>query len=165
MRIASDTFYLAARLTRVADSAPFWTHDFKAPLARLVTLEREVADSVLHALQSGGRVVSSGPLPTTDPEAYELYLKGRYAWSERTEAKILEALADYQGALARDPRFAAAYSGMADAYVNLSNFGWGSMTAREALRHAEIAVLQGDRLGFVVCRGVCIARLRPDVAR
>jgi serine/threonine-protein kinase len=142
VRIASDTFYLAARLTRVSDDAPFWTHDFKAPLARLVTLEREVADSVLHALQSGGRVVSSGPPPTTDPVAYELYLKARSAWRLRTEASLKEALADYDGALQRDHRFAAAYSGIADVYVNLSNFGWGSMTAREAIRHAEIAALQ-----------------------
>jgi serine/threonine-protein kinase len=145
VRIAAGTFYLTARLTRISDEAPFWTHEFRAPLARLLTLEREVADSVLQALQSGSRVASSGP-PTTDPVAYDLYLKARYAWRQRTELRLKDALAYYDGALQRDPRFAAAYSGIADVYVNFSNFGWGGMTAREALRQAEIAVLKAIAL-------------------
>jgi TolB-like protein/Flp pilus assembly protein TadD len=146
VRIAADTLYLAARLTRAPDSALVWTGDFKAPLARLLTLERQVADSLLRALESGGRVASSSPLPTTDPIAYDLYLKARFAWSQRTDSKLTEAVAYFQGAVQRDPKFAAAYSGMADAYVNMSNFGWGSMSPREALKHAELAAHQAIAL-------------------
>ena len=140
VRIASDTFFLAVHLTRVSDSSVVWKSDFKAPLARLSTLGREVADSLLHALQSGDRVASSEPLPTTDPVAYELYRKARFAWRERTKEGLDVALENYQEAVTRDPHFAAAYAGMADAYVNMSNFGWGSISKREALARAERAV-------------------------
>jgi eukaryotic-like serine/threonine-protein kinase len=82
--------------------------------------------------------------PTADMEAYELYLKGRFSWSQRTGPKLEEALAYYRGAIERDPEFALAYSGMAEAYVNMSNFGY--MASEEALARAEVAVARAIAL-------------------
>jgi tetratricopeptide (TPR) repeat protein len=60
---------------------------------------------------------------TNDPEAYQLYVKGRYHWNKRTHAEILEGLADFQKAIDRDPNYALAYSGLADSYGVLPTYG------------------------------------------
>lgn len=81
---------------------------------------------------------SSAPTSTTcDAESYELYLKGRYLWTQRTRAKLEQALGYFQRAVERDPEFTLAYVAMADAYVNMSNFG--HMTNAIALAHAGAA--------------------------
>jgi TolB-like protein/tetratricopeptide (TPR) repeat protein len=136
LRMASDTFYLGVSFTRMPGNVPVWSGNIKAPVAQLVALERQVADSVLRALQSRARVVSSAP-QTTDPIAYDLYLKARLLWRERTREPLEKALEYYQEALARDPQFAAAYSGIAQVYVNMSNFGF--YAHREALNRADVA--------------------------
>ncbi|HEX6576296.1 MAG TPA: protein kinase [Gemmatimonadaceae bacterium] len=74
---------------------------------------------------------------TTDREAYELYLKGRYAWGQRNRAGLQDALAYFSGALDRDPTFARAHAAMAEAYVNMSNFGY--LPTSEALARAEVS--------------------------
>jgi tetratricopeptide (TPR) repeat protein len=66
-----------------------------------------------------------------------LYLKGRFAWNQRTRDKLEEALADFREALERDPDFAQAHSAMSVAYINMSNFGY--MPSAEALARAELA--------------------------
>jgi tetratricopeptide (TPR) repeat protein len=75
--------------------------------------------------------------PTRDAEAYELYLKGRYLWTQRTRTKLEQALGYFQRAVERDPDFSLAYVAMADAYVNMSNFG--HMPTAIALAHAGAA--------------------------
>jgi tetratricopeptide (TPR) repeat protein len=57
----------------------------------------------------------------TDPEAHELYLKGRFHWNKGTEADLVAAIRDFESALVRDPGYAPAYAGIADAYVSLSD--------------------------------------------
>jgi serine/threonine-protein kinase len=54
--------------------------------------------------------------PTDDPEAYHLYLKGRHFWNERTEHGFRRAIEYLEVAIARDPRFARAWPGIADEY-------------------------------------------------
>src|SRR5438094_658418 len=59
---------------------------------------------------------------TKDPEAYELYLKGRYYWNKRMASDINTAISYFNQAIARDPGYALAYSGLADAYGVLPSF-------------------------------------------
>jgi len=58
-----------------------------------------------------------------DPEAYALYTSGRLAWTRQTEPSLLQAIGFYQQAIARDPNYALAYSGLADSYAVLGVFG------------------------------------------
>ncbi len=143
LRVASDTFHLGVRLTHMPDGVQLWTGNFNAPVAQLIALERQVADSVLEKLHSGSRVAP--PPLTTDPVVYDRYLKARYAWGQRTEESLKEAIVYYRGALERDPRFAPAYAGMAEAYVNMSDYGWG-MSHAEALARADVAANQAIAL-------------------
>jgi DNA-binding winged helix-turn-helix (wHTH) protein/Tfp pilus assembly protein PilF len=86
--------------------------------------------------------------PTADPDAYRLYLEARYSWGERSEAGLRTAIAKFERAVKADPRFAAAYSGMADAYAALGTLSF--MAPGEAFpaawRHAEMAVARDPDL-------------------
>src|SRR5215470_17841540 len=60
---------------------------------------------------------------TQNPEAYELYLKGRYSWNKRTPSEIAAAISYFNQAIAKDPGYTLAYSGLADAYNALPTYG------------------------------------------
>ena len=71
-----------------------------------------------------GSAKSDGRTPAVyNPAAYQLYLKGRGQWNQRTESGMREALESFQQAVALDAQFAAAYAGIADAYALLAEYG------------------------------------------
>src|SRR6266542_62676 len=138
MRVTGDTLQAYVQLTRVSDADILWSQKFRAPMSDILSLQAQVADSILRQLEPGSaRSVALMHPPTNDPEAYALYLKGRYAWEQRTREKFEEALALYNGAVERDPEFALAYAVMAEAYVNMQNFRL--MPSSEALAKADLA--------------------------
>jgi tetratricopeptide (TPR) repeat protein len=110
-------------------------------VANVLAFERQIAESLLTVLQPRmTQAVALTALPTNDPEAYDLYLKGRYLWNQapRTRDTLEQSLVYYRAALERDPQFALAHSGIAMAYVNMANFGY--LPPHEALARAALAV-------------------------
>jgi DNA-binding SARP family transcriptional activator/Tfp pilus assembly protein PilF len=101
--------------------------------ARLRRESRLAARGETHA-SDGDSPIDRG---TTDPEAYELYLRARQLWKLRTPDGLREARTYYEAAVERDPLFARAWAGLAQAYVNLGNFGYVEL--REALALAKRA--------------------------
>ena len=102
-------------------------------------IARVIADA--SRLRLGDRSGRSLALrPTEDPEAYDLYLRGRYLWRQRTAETIAQAIAYFHQAIERDSAFALAYAGLADAYVALPAFS--TTPAREARARARAAVLR-----------------------
>lgn len=81
-----------------------------------------------------------------DPDAYELYLKGRYFWNKRTEADYEKAIDYFYQAIARDPQYARAYSGLADAYALLGSRPNAKMPRSEAMPRAKAAALTALKL-------------------
>ena len=75
-----------------------------------------------------------------DSVAQDLYIRGRYVMDRQTEGSLREAVACFQQATARAPRFAAAYAGLADAYNLLSQFGY--LAPREGMENARRAALK-----------------------
>jgi DNA-binding SARP family transcriptional activator/Flp pilus assembly protein TadD len=110
-----------------------------SPNSTIVAAVRRLKESMDDEDLNGNRPQTSAiaTMPTRDAEAYELYLKGRYYWSQRTRSKLEQALGYFHRAVERDPEFALAYVAMADAYVNMSNFG--HMSAGVALARASTA--------------------------
>ncbi len=82
--------------------------------------------------------------PTSDTTAYELYLKGRLLWSKRGGENLRQAIAFYEEAIARDPKYALAYSGLAEAYVILPVYT--AVASREAFSKAKAAALKALQL-------------------
>ncbi len=120
-----DSIEVRTELTNVRDNTEIWGHHYSGKSSDLVKLEEQLAGDIAHKLRStltANDQLQVARLGTQDPEAYTLYLKGRYAWNKRTYADLQSAINYFNQALAKDSNFALAYSGLADTYSVLPNF-------------------------------------------
>jgi eukaryotic-like serine/threonine-protein kinase len=136
----ADAFTISAELVNVSDGSRIWGRKFHYSIADLPRAQDELAKTVSDKLQL--RLNSTGETrlarPATDnSEAYQLYLQGRYHWNQRTPAGIKKSLELFQQATEKDPDFALAYAGLADAY-NMGN-NLGVFTPRESGPEAKAA--------------------------
>jgi eukaryotic-like serine/threonine-protein kinase len=139
-----DSIEVSAELTNVRDSTVIWGQQYSGKSADIISLQRQIASDLAEKLRSKlsasekQQVTKQG---TQSPEAYELYLRGRYSWNKRTLGDIEESISYFNQAIAKDPGYALAYSGLADAYAVLpyfgvnpsENFSKSSAAARKAL--------------------------------
>ena len=126
-----------AQLIRASDDRHLWAESFERELPDVLGLESEVASSIARQVQM--KLLSDHP-PTNrkiNPAAYEAYLKGRYAWNRRNEAAIQEGIQFFKQAIALEPTYAEAYSGLADSYTTLGYFSY--LPPREAFPLAQAA--------------------------
>jgi tetratricopeptide (TPR) repeat protein len=86
---------------------------------------------------------------TQNPEAYELYLKGRSYWAKRTRADLETAISYFNQAVAKDPGYALAYAGLADAYAILPDYG---PSPSEYIPKAKAAALKAIKLDPTLAR-------------
>jgi TolB-like protein/Flp pilus assembly protein TadD len=113
---------VAAELVDVADGAQLWGERYRRPLAALVPLEEEIGAALTRRL-AGRRRAAETARARVSPEAYDLYLQGRFQWNQRTEEGFEKALALFEEAIRIDPGFALAYAGISDAYTFLGGYG------------------------------------------
>jgi TolB-like protein/DNA-binding winged helix-turn-helix (wHTH) protein len=121
-----DSIEVSAELIDVRDNTEIWEHHYSGKGSDIVSLQMHIAGDIAEKLRSKlssaekQQVTRQG---TQNPEAYELYLKGRYAWNNRTYSELETAISYFNQAIAKDPGYALAYSGLADAYNVLPNYG------------------------------------------
>jgi TolB-like protein/Tfp pilus assembly protein PilF len=124
-----QTLMVAAELVNARDNSHVWGDRFNRRLSDLLDVENEIARAITDKLRvkltesDKQRIVRRLNL---NPEAYHLYLKGRYAWNRRTAASLNQGIAYFKQAIEKDPDYALAYSGLADCYIFL---GWNSILA------------------------------------
>jgi TolB-like protein len=117
---------VSAELTDVRENVEIWGQRYSGKTADILSLQQRIAGDIAEKLRSKlspsekRQVTQQG---TQNPEAFELYLKGRYSWNKRTFADLTTAISYFNQAIAKDPGYALAYSGLADAYAVLPNFG------------------------------------------
>ena len=121
-----DNVEVSAELTDVRDNTEIWGQHYSGRSTEIISLQQQIAGDIAEKLHSKlstsekQRVTKQG---TQNPEAYELYLKGRYSWNKQTLPDITTAISYFNQAIAKDPGYALAYSGLADAYTDLPSFG------------------------------------------
>jgi DNA-binding winged helix-turn-helix (wHTH) protein/TolB-like protein/tetratricopeptide (TPR) repeat protein len=144
---AGDRLRVSVRLLRVDGGRPLWARSFETvytdPFAVQDAISEQVADALSLEL-SGRRPHRPGNRGTADVEAYQEYVRGRYFWNRRTEADLRKAMTHFEGALARDPAFAAAHAGIADCWVLLPLYG--NMPPRDAFPRAIAKAREALRL-------------------
>jgi TolB-like protein/Tfp pilus assembly protein PilF len=144
---SGDRLRVSLRLLRVEDGRSLWSKSLETvytdPFAVQDTVSEQVADALSLGL-SGRRPHRPGTRGTADVEAYQEYVRGRYFWNRRTEADLRKALTHFEGALARDPAFAAAHAGIADCWVLLPLYG--NVAPRDAFPRAIAAASDALRL-------------------
>lgn len=103
-----------------------WSQRYDRRSRDLVSLQgeiaRDVSDNLRLTLSRGARR-RLAKTSTANPEAYQLYLKGRFYWNKRTPEGFRRAIENFQQAIDKDPSFAAAYSGLADSYYLQGAYG------------------------------------------
>jgi serine/threonine protein kinase/tetratricopeptide (TPR) repeat protein len=121
-----DTVQVSAELTNVQDNTAIWGEQYERKANDMIALQQQIAGDIagnLRSKLSGAEKQQVTKQGTQNPEAYQLYVKGRYYWNKRTNADISTAISYFNQAIEKDPGYALAYSGLADAYTTLSNYG------------------------------------------
>ncbi len=111
---------VTARLIRISDASVVWSGEFDKPRRDELQLQNELAMQIVPVLAvslSGGERDALSRTYTQNADAYELYIRGRYAWNQRNKSGMIEAQRLFRNAIAADPGFALAYVGLADSLV------------------------------------------------
>lgn len=138
---------VSAQLIRVSDQTHLWAKNYDRDLKNLLEIEDELGQTMAQQVRlklSPQWEIEFSKMRTANPEAYDLYLKGRYYWNQRTPAGIRQSIGYFQQAIAKDPEFAMAYAGLADAY-NLS-YNFGVFSAKESSLQAKAAATKALEL-------------------
>ena len=132
---AGNRVRITAQLVRAATDQHIWAEAYQRDLSDVLVLQDDVARTIANAIRVELTPAEHARLTTTrkvDPEAYDLYLKGRYFWFKRSQESVDKAIVYFQQAIDKDPTFAAAYSGLADSYSLLGySFNVGRLKPSE----------------------------------
>ena len=132
-----DQLTLNLELIDVQKDVVLWSEQYIRKQSDLVSLQSEIAKDVSAKLKlklSGADEAKVTKTSTVDPEAYQLYLKGRYYWDKRTLENIKKSIEQFKAAVDKDPNYALAYAGLADSYVVLPFYG---IPSEEVLPQAQ----------------------------
>jgi serine/threonine protein kinase/Tfp pilus assembly protein PilF len=120
VRKAGDRLRITAQLSSAEDGRLLWSQRYDRTLHDVFAIQDELARTIVDTL----RVTSFADLAaqparryTQSVTAYGLYLRGRYAWNKRSQEGVLEAIRFFEQAIAEDPQYALAYTGLSDAYA------------------------------------------------
>ncbi len=124
-----------------------WGQQYDRKLADLSSVGSEISSEVSAKLRpklSGETKTRISKLPTQNSEGYQLYLQGRYQWNKQTLDGMQQAIDLFQQAIAKDPNYAQAHAGLADAYISLADYN--VLSAREVMPRAKNAAIQALQL-------------------
>ena len=139
IRTSGNRLRITAQLVNVADGYHLWSETYERDFDDVFAIQEDIAHAISEALNidtSVDRV--SQQVITSNAEAYKLYMLGRHHWAKRTEASFNRAIDYFQQAIDLDPSYALAYTGMADAYIGLGNYG--TLSYEKMLAKAEPAI-------------------------
>ena len=126
---AADQVRVNVQLINAVTDAHLWADTYDRKLTDIFAVETDIAKTVADTLQaklSGSEKSSMAKTPTVNPEAYELYLKGRFFWNKRTGDDLRKSIEYLKQAIAKDPGYALAYAALADSYGLLRFYGGAS---------------------------------------
>jgi len=116
--VHGDTLHVDAELADARRNRNLWSAQYDTTTNDLISVRRQIEDQVASHLRGGAtsndQIARTSHGGTSDPEAYQLYLKGRYYWEKRTKENLDKARDHFEQAIARDPQYALAYVGLAN---------------------------------------------------
>jgi len=146
-----DRIRVTSQLVSVGSGHTMWSETFDRAAADIFAVQDDVAREVITALR--GRLLAERTAvhtgnATRDPEAYDLYLRGRFFWNRRNTADLTKAIGLFELAIGRDSTFVLAWVGLADAWVTSAFWSGNAATALPRARvAAERAVALDPQLG------------------
>jgi TolB-like protein/DNA-binding winged helix-turn-helix (wHTH) protein/Flp pilus assembly protein TadD len=149
VRQEGDHVRITAQLIQAKDQTHLWARDYDRNLRDILALQSDVAVAIAREIKlklSPEEHTRMASAPALDPEAYELYLKGRYFWNKRSADGFGKAIQYFQQVITRDPKYAQAYAGLADAYALLGSLPNTEMPRSVAMPKAKAAALKALQL-------------------
>ena len=140
-----DSLMISAELVDARNNQLLWGEQYDRKMSDLLMTQREIAREIAETLKLkvSGEERGLTKSYTESNEAYQLYLRGRFYWTKRTEPGLRKSLEYFQQALDKDGNFALAYSGLADAYILLAaQDAAAGMPPEEALPKARAAAVK-----------------------
>jgi len=147
VRQTGDSLNIQVDLVDATTGAQLWGQEYDRKFSDIVAVKQDIAREVTEKLRlrlSGAEQQQLARRDTANPEAYQLYLKGRYYWNKRTAKGLRTAIEQFQQAADKDPNYALAYVGLADCYLVLEQYA-GTPTS-ETLPKAKAAVLRACQI-------------------
>ncbi len=125
VRKAGNRLRITAQLVNVSDGFHLWSERYDREMEDVFAIQDEISLAIVE--QSRVRLLKEGKAALTkrytgDPEAHQLYLKGRYFWSQRTINSLEKSIVYFKEAILIDPDYAQAYAGMAASYTDLPTY-------------------------------------------
>lgn len=125
VRRAGNKVRIVAQLIDASTDDHIWANTYNKELTEIFTIQSDVADNIAKELRvkiTNSEKVRIDKQATANMEAYDLYLKGRYYWNKMMPDDLKKSIEYFEQAIALDPNYALAYSGLADGYNVLGNF-------------------------------------------
>jgi TolB-like protein/DNA-binding winged helix-turn-helix (wHTH) protein/Flp pilus assembly protein TadD len=146
---SGDQVRITAQLIEASTDKHLWSQSYDGELRDTLALQSRVASAIADQIRINVTPQEQAALKNVkvvNPEAYESYLKGRYFWNKRTADGLKAALAYFKQAIEEDPKYAQAYSGLADTYALLGDWQYAVMTPKEAFPKAKAAATKALEL-------------------
>jgi TolB-like protein/DNA-binding winged helix-turn-helix (wHTH) protein/Flp pilus assembly protein TadD len=148
---------ISAQLIRGATDQHLWAEAYDRDVGDMLRVQEEIARSIVREIRvkltpREQELLTKGR--SVDPQAYELYLKGRYFWAKATKESIEKAMGLFRESIAKDPTYASPFSGLADCYTVLGvSFGVGSLSSSQATSQARSAAQKAIQLDDTLAEG------------
>jgi serine/threonine-protein kinase len=157
VRKVGSRIRVTVELIGSSDGYQLWSERFDRSIEDIFAVQEEIASSVVNTLK--GRLAAGPPTVAVrrrNLDAYASYLEGRYHWNKRTEDELKKSVACFERAIEKDPEYAEAYAGLADAYVTLGTYGAEPPALVMPLASAALdraLALDGELAEAYACRG------------
>jgi serine/threonine protein kinase/Tfp pilus assembly protein PilF len=138
-----DKLEISAELIDAQNDNHIWGQQYTRRIADIFTLQQEIAKEITTTLRvrlTGEDEKRVAKTDTSNPEAYQDYLKGRFWWNKRSEDGLNKGIEYFQRAITKDPNYALAYSGLADCYNIMAGFVF--VSPKEVYPRAKAAALK-----------------------
>ncbi len=151
VRQVGDTLHVQVDLVDATTGAQLWGEEYNRKLSDILAVKQDISREITDKLRlrlTGDEQKEISKRDTTNAEAYQFYLRGRYHWNKRTGVELKKAIEEFQQAIDRDPNYALAFTGLADCYMLLEQYAGvpSSETAPKARAAAERAIAIDDSL-------------------
>ncbi len=141
--IRGDRLVIQSELMHVDNGAQLWGGQYNRPQADLLAVQDEIAEEILGKVQprlSGEERKKATRRYTDNAEAYQIYLQGRYHWNKGTIEGFKKSIDYFQQAIGKDPKYALAYAGLADAHLSLGSYWVEAITEAKGAATEALAL-------------------------
>ena len=143
VQVIGNRLRITPKIINVEDGSQIWSSQYDRQMEDVFAIQDEIAREIVKALKVTLLGEKEAPLVksyTLNTEAYQIYLKGRFFWNPRTPEGMNRSVECFEQAIEKDPSFALAYVGLADAYITLGE--WFVLPTKEAFPKAREAALK-----------------------